>query len=290
MVEKNKAWQFLIIPFGIYILIILFPFFQSLRYSFTDWDGFSSSFNYIGLANYRRVFTDSAFRAALWHNVIWTLLFLTVPTIFGLFLAILLDRDLPGGAIFKSIIYLPMSFSLVVVGMIWVFVYEPRLGILNLFIRSLGRPGWNFAWLAEPKAALFAVIAAAAWQHTGLCMVLYLAGLKGVRPDTVEAARIDGCNTPELYFKIILPQLKNTTIVVTSLTIINSLKSFDIVYIMTKGGPFRKSEVLTTLMYREAFWNYRMGYGSAIANVLFFLILGIIIFYLKSVVSGEKDA
>ncbi len=281
MKKQFVAWQFLALPLLIYTTIIIIPFAQSLYISATDWNGLSENFHFIGLENYLKVFTDPAFGNALIHNFIWVAVFLLLPTTLGLLLAMLMDKDLPGSVLFKSIIYLPMIFSYVIAGMIWTFIYEPRLGILNLFLREIGYDQLATAWLAKPHTALMAVIVAAAWQHTGLCMIIYLAGLKGVRSDLIEAAKIDGCNSHQLYWNIILPQLKNSTIIVVSLTIINSLKSFDIVYIMTKGGPFRASEVLTTLMYREAFWNYRMGYGSAVANMLFFLILILIVFYLR---------
>ncbi|MCP4401959.1 MAG: sugar ABC transporter permease [bacterium] len=281
MKKQLVAWQFLAIPLLIYTTIIILPFAQSLYFSTTDWNGLSENFNFIGLANYWKVFTDPAFGNALIHNFIWVVVFLLLPTMLGLLLAMLMDKDLPGSVVFKSIIYLPMIFSYVIAGMIWTFIYEPRLGILNLFLRAIGQDQLATAWLAKPHTALMAVIVAAAWQHTGLCMIIYLAGLKGVRSDLIEAAKIDGCNSRQLYWNIILPQLKNSTIIVVSLTVINSLKSFDVVYIMTKGGPFRASEVLTTLMYREAFWNYRMGYGSAVANMLFFLILILIVLYLR---------
>jgi ABC-type sugar transport system permease subunit len=280
MKKQLVAWQFLALPLFIYTAIIIIPFAQSLYFSATDWNGLSENFNIVWLENYWKV--------SLIHNFIWVIVFLILPTMLGLLLAVLMDQDLPGSVFFKSIIYLPMIFSYVIAGMIWTFIYEPRLGILNLFLRALGQDQWATAWLAKPHTALMAVIIAAAWQHTGLCMILYLAGLKGVRSDLVEAAKIDGCNWRQLYWHIILPQLKNSTIVVVSLTIINSLKSFDIVYIMTKGGPFRASEVLTTLMYREAFWNYRMGYGSAIANMLFFLILVLIVLYLRVLQKEES--
>ena len=281
MKKQFVAWQFLALPLFIYITIIIIPFAQSLWFSTTDWNGLSENFNFIGLENYWKVFTDPAFSNALIHNLIWVVVFLLLPTLLGLLLAMLMDKDLPGSVLFKSIIYLPMIFSYVIAGMIWTFIYEPRLGILNLLLRATGLDHLATAWLAKPHTALMAVIVAAAWQHTGLCMIIYLAGLKGVRTDLLEAAKIDGCNSRQLYWYIVLPQLKNSTIIVVSLTVINSLKSFDVVYIMTKGGPFRASEVLTTLMYREAFWNYRMGYGSAVANMLFFLILILIVFYLR---------
>jgi len=288
MKKQFVAWQFLAVPLFIYTTIIIIPFAQSLYFSATDWNGLSKDFNVIGFDNYHKVFTDPAFSNALFHNLIWVVVFLLLPTSLGLLLAMLMDKDLPGSVLFKSIIYLPMIFSYVIAGMIWTFIYEPRLGILNLLLRFLGQDQLATAWLAKPKTALMAVIIAAAWQHTGLCMIIYLAGLKGVRTDLLEAAKIDGCNSRQLYWYIVLPQLKNSTIIVVSLTVINSLKSFDIVYIMTKGGPFRASEVLTTLMYREAFWNYRMGYGSAIANMLFFLILILIVFYLRVLQKEEN--
>jgi ABC-type sugar transport system permease subunit len=270
-------------------VIIIGPFFQTIFYSTTNWDGVSREYEFIGLINYTRVFTDPSFTLSLWHNVMWMVIFLLLPTGLGLLLAIVLDKDIFGAIAYKSIIYFPMIFSYVIVGMIWTFVYEPTLGILNLFVRLLGFEKWSIAWLAEPRLALFAIIAAAAWQHTGLCMILFLAGLRTIRTDLIQAAQIDGCNTRQLYTRVILPQLRNVTVVVISLTIINSLKSFDIVYIMTKGGPYRQSEVLTTFMFRESFWNYRMGYGSAIAVVLFILILAIIAIYIRQTLKGTEE-
>lgn len=287
MNERHIAWQFLLAPLAVYALVILYPFTQTLWLSLTDWNGVSQTYNFIGLKNFAGVFTDVNFRLAILHNFIWVAIFLVIPTSLGLLLAVLLDRGVPGATLFKSIIYLPMIFSYVIIGMIWNFVYEPRLGILNMLIRALFDPTWNLAWLAQRESALLSIIAAASWQHTGLCMILYLAGLSGVRQDLIEAARIDGANGRQVFFHVVLPQLRNSTIVVVSLTIINSLKNFDLVYITTKGGPYRSSEVLTTLMYRESFWNYRMGYGSAIATVLFLMVFIVVFFYFRSVMKEE---
>ncbi len=288
MDRKFVVLQFLFLPLLVYLVIIIIPFIQSVQLSLTDWNGLSQNFNYVGLQNYLQVFSDPAFSSAVLNNLIWVAVYLLVPTLLGLFLAMLLDKDIKGAVLFKSIIYLPMIFSYVIAGMIWTFIYEPRMGILNVSLEVLGLEALQKAWLSNPNTALMAVITAASWQHTGLCMILFLAGLQGVRPDLIEAAQIDGAGRIQMFFNVIIPQLKNTTIVVVSLTIINSLKSFDIVYIMTRGGPFRSSEVLTTLMYREAFWNYRMGYGSSIANMLFLIVLVIIVFYFRSVMEEKK--
>ncbi len=280
MKKQLAAWQFLAIPLFLYTTIILLPFTQSLFFSMTDWDGLSTTFNLIGFANYYRVFTDPAFSNAIFSNFLWVVVFLLVPTTLGLLLAMLLDRASAGISAFKSIIYLPMIFSYVIADD-RAFIYENRDLASSIFsyarsVRISWRPpGWQS--LRQPHVR-YHCRGLAAYR---LCMIIYLAGLKGVRSDLLEAARIDGCNSRQLYWHIVLPQLRNSTIIVVSLTVIHSLKSFDIVYIMTKGGPFRASEVLTTLMYREAFWNYRMGYGSAIANMLFFLILILIVLYLR---------
>jgi ABC-type sugar transport system permease subunit len=287
MIQKNTAWQFLLVPLLVYAVVIVYPFVQTLYLSLTNWDGVSPSFDFIGLRNYRGVFTDPNFRSAIYHNIIWVMIFLLVPTVLGLILAVLLDRGVPGAVFFKSVIYLPMIFSYVIIGMIWNFIYEPRIGILNMVIRLFGNPEWNYAWLAQKETALLAIIFAASWQHTGLCMILYLAGLSGVRQDLIEAACIDGAGGRQIFFRVVLPQLKNSTVVVVSLTIINSLKNFDLVYITTKGGPYRSSEVLTTLMYRESFWNYRMGYGSAVASVLFIIVFIVVYFYFRSVMRED---
>jgi ABC-type sugar transport system permease subunit len=280
--STTTAWQFLVFPVVVYSAIIIVPFFHSLAYSVTDWDGISAQSNFVGLANYARVFTDPAFSLSLLHNIIWMAIFLLLPTGLGLLVACLVDRDMVGATVFKTIVYIPMVFSYVIVGLVWTFVYEPRLGVLNLFLRAVGLDHWTQAWLANPDTALLSIIFAASWQHTGLCMVLFLAGLRTVPTELIEAAHMDGCNTRQLYARVILPQLSHVTVVVVSLTVIHSLKSFDIVYIMTKGGPFRTSEVLTTFMFRESFWNYRMGYGSAISVVLFALVLSVVTLYLRS--------
>lgn len=288
--ETNKAWQFLVLPMIVYLLFIVFPFVQSVWFSFTDWDGLSEGARFVWFRNYRQVIQDLHFQGALKNNLIWVGFFILVPTSLGLVLALLLSKGIPGSLLFKSVIYLPMIFSYVIIGMIWTFVYEPRLGIINLVIRAAsGIEKFNFAWLSNPSTALYAVIVAAGWQHTGLCMVLYLAGLSGVREDLIEAAKIDGCRSAQIFRHVILPQLRNTTVVVISLTIITALKSFDIVYIMTKGGPYRKSEILTTLVYRESFWNYKMGYAITVANMLFLIILLIMIVYLHITMEGDDN-
>jgi ABC-type sugar transport system permease subunit len=286
--EWSTAVQFLALPLFIYAAILIFPYLWTVYFSFTDWNGISADYNLVGLKNYLNIFSDRGFSQAFWHNLLWIAIFLTVPTSLGLLLAILLDKKPVGASLFKTIFYFPMVLSYVIVGMIWTFVYEPRLGILNLALRGIGLGELSTAWLAEPNTALLSIIVAASWQHVGLCMVLFLAGLATIREELIEAAQIDGCTTWQLYSRIIIPQLKHVTVVVISLTVVLALKNFDIVYITTKGGPHRASEILTTFMFRQAFWNYRMGYASAVANILFLLVIVVIAVYMRQVLRTSE--
>ncbi len=291
--KRNNEWataaQFLALPVLVYAAILIFPYLWTVYFSFTDWNGISAHYNMVGFKNYLNIFSDSGFSQAFWHNLVWIVIFLTVPTSVGLFLAILLDRGPVGASVFKTIFYFPMVLSYVIVGMTWTFIYEPRLGILNLALRAIGLENLATAWLAQPETALLSIIVAASWQHVGLCMVLFLAGLATIREELIEAAKIDGCTTLQLYLKVIIPQLKHVSVVVVSLTVVLALKNFDIVYITTKGGPHRSSEILTTFMFRQAFWNYRMGYASAVANILFLLVIGVIAVYLRQTIRKAES-
>ena len=192
-----------------------------------------------------------------------------------------------GETLFKTIIYLPMTFSFVVVGLIWSWIYLPQAGMLNLALDKLGLGFLKHAWLGDPHTALYAIIAAASWQQTGFAMVLYLAGLRGIPPRIIEAAEVDGANGWQRFWRVIFPMLRSTNAVVISTTVINSLRVFDIVYITTQGGPNRASDVLGTLIYRELFWNFRVGYGSALSVILFLFTLVVIVFYFRTMIRKE---
>ncbi len=169
-----------------------------------------------------------------------------------------------------------------IVGQIWIWIYQPDWGLLNTAIEAVtGVRRFNFAWLAEPSTALGSVIVAWSWQQTGLAMVIFLAGLTAIPRDLLEAAEIDGVTRWQQTLHIVLPMLRPATVVVVALSVINSLKGFDILYIMTGGGPFRSSNTLAFFMYEESFKKYRMGYGSAISVVLFLIALSVIFLYFR---------
>ena len=269
-------------PLAVFGVFVVWPLLDSFYYSFTDWSGFNPRYRFVGLDNFVRVATDRLFTNAIANTVIWMVLALLLPTLGGLGLALLLDSyAIRGANVFKSIFYLPICLSAVVVGQIWVWIYQPDWGLLNTFLGAVTGEPETFAWLAKPRSALYSVIVAWSWQQMGLSMVIFLAGLTTVPADLTEAASIEGANRWQKTWHVVLPMLRPATVVVVALSVINSLKGFDILYIMTAGGPFHSSDTLAMFMYNESFKKYKMGYGSAISVILFLLTLAIIFLYFR---------
>jgi len=273
----------------IYAVFVLSTMIYSLVLSFTDWDGISRTLNFIGLVNYIKLFNDTQFYNAFKNNLIWVVISLILPMFLGLFLAALIDRQIRGENIFKSIFYLPMTISFIVIAVIWSWVYEPNLGILNTFLRAVGLGFISKAWLANQNTALFSIIIAASWQLTGYSMILFLAGLRNVPPELIEAAKLDGANAWQSFWHVIFPMLRSVRTVVIATILINSFRVFDLVFAMTQGGPGGASNVLAMFMYQETFWKYRMSYGSTIAVIQFIIILIIMIVYLWRSMKAEEE-
>lgn len=284
MQGRNLFWRsaFLAPPMLIFTAFVLWPLLDSLRYSLTDWNGFSDNPQFVGLANFGRIFTDPEFFRAIGNSTIWIVAALILPTLLGLGLALLLNNGIRGSNFFKSVFYLPICLSAVIVGQIWIWIYQPNWGLLNTAIAAaFDLDRFRFAWLAEPSTALGSVIVAWSWQQAGLAMVIFLAGLTAIPRDLLEAAEVDGVRPWKRTLHIVLPMLRPATVVVVALSVINSLKGFDILYIMTGGGPFHSSNTLAFMMYEEAFRKYRIGYGSAVAVVLFLIAMSIIFVYFR---------
>ena len=290
--HKRKKWltpaSFLLLPMLVYLVFVIAPTLNSLFYSFTDWAGYGADFEFIGFANFEKVFTDRLFRNAISNTALWLLLAMTVPTLSGLALALALQGRSRVNTVYKSLFYLPIALSPVIIGIIWVWLYSPKLGIVNIALRGLGLEHLATAWLANPNTALIAVFVAWAWQQTGLNMVIFLAGLTSVPMPLIEAARVDGANYLQTLRKVIIPMLRPSTVVVLALTAINALKSFEVIWVMTKGGPFNRSDTLAVFMYSESFRKYKMGYGSAAAVILFLMTLIIIVLYFRQTAAAEE--
>jgi ABC-type sugar transport system permease subunit len=278
-------YLFLALPLLLYFIWIIAPTFYTFYLSLTDWDGVSAA-NFVGFRNYERLFRDRDFTESLVNNIRWLSVFITVPTTLGLALALIFNSDMPGSRTYKVSFYSPLVLSLPVIGLIWAWLYNPRLGLLNTILTSMGvvnPPGW----LADREIAIWCVIAAAAWRQVGYVMVLYLAGLKNIDPTLVEAAIVDGANRIQLFRRVVFPLLAPVTTIIIVISVIDSLRAFDLVAVMTRGN--QNTQVLANFMYMEAFNNYKMGYGGAIAVVLFLISLVFIGFYLSRVVKDELE-
>ncbi|MFW6266895.1 MAG: carbohydrate ABC transporter permease [Halanaerobium sp.] len=286
--RKYIPWLFLALPLVLYAIWVVGPTIYTIYLSFTEWDVISEPI-FVGLDNYIDLFNDPVFYTSLINNFKWLAIFLAIPLTLGLFLALLLSQEIRGAKGFKAAIYSPMILAPVVIGLIWSWIYQPSGGLLNNTLTFIGLDTLTRGWLSDPDTALYAVIAAAVWRHTGYVMLLFLSGLTAISPTVIEASRIDGASPWQRFRYIIMPLLKPTTVIVLVITMIQSLRAFDFVSMMTRGGPFNSTNVLAYYMYSEAFKNYKMGYGAAIAVILFAIMFIFIVFYLRQIRKGELE-
>jgi raffinose/stachyose/melibiose transport system permease protein len=260
--RRLLAWIFVSPLLLVNALVITGPGLASVFYSFTDWDGLSTP-DFVGLANYAEMLGSSPVLDALGHNVLWTLFFLVVPMSMGLVGAFLLSRLRRGQAFFRVLYFVPYMLATVVAAAIWRQILDPETGISAVvpFLRDV-----NF--LGNPSLALGSVAFVNNWQWWGFLLVIFLAAMRTVDPSLYEAARLDGAGPVREFWHITLPAIRPTFIFLGLMTVIWSFLVFDYVYVLTQGGPAGSTDVLSTVLYREAFQNQRHGYASAVAMLL----------------------
>jgi len=291
VMARLTPWLFLAVPLILYFIWVIGPMLYTFYLSLTKWDALSAP-EFIGLKNYIELLNPttpkgSRFIQSLTNNLIWVGFFITIPVFLGLVLALALNKDVPGAKGFKAAFYSPMVLSLVVCGLIWTWMFQPQ-GLINTIFIKLGlMDGLNtVGWLTDPNLALGSIIAVAIWRQVGYVMILFLAGLQSVDSFLVEASQIDGCNKFQAFIHVVLPQLAPITVVVVVISIIDSLRAFDLVKIMSiEGDP--NTSVLASYMYRVSFRNYQMGSGSAVAVMLFMICLIFIVIYLSKIARDE---
>jgi multiple sugar transport system permease protein len=263
-----------------FCLCVVYPIISSISLSFFNWDGMTPK-TFIGLGNYIELFHSDTFYTALKNNLIWLALFLLAPPL-GLMFALYLNQHVRGMRVVKSLFFAPFVLSGVVVGLVFSWFYDPGFGLLRLIV------GHGIPVLGDPRTVTFGIIFAALWPQTPFCMVLYLTGLTGINPEVVEAARMEGAKGLRLLWHVILPQLRPATFMAVVLTVIGALRSFDLIAVMSGGGPFDSSTVLAYYMYDQAIKYYREGYSAAIAVVLFAIMLVYIVFHLRRMLREER--
>ena len=279
-------WLFLAPAILFFAVYVIWPIYQSIAISFYDWDGLGEA-RYVGMGNYVELMDDSAFEVSLWNNLKWLLFYLlAIPG--GLFIALFLNQTVTGIRIYKSLFFFPFVLSQVVVGLVFSWFYLPNEGLLNGMLGIVGLGPINV--LGDPSLATYGIIAAGLWPQTAYCMILYLTGLNAVDPEQIEAGRLDNAKGWKMLWYIIIPQLKPATFIAFVVTIIGALRSFDLISIMTNGGPFGQTRVLSYYMFEKALseYGFRMGYGAAIAVVLFLIMLVFIAYFLWSMWREEQ--
>ncbi|RIX59600.1 sugar ABC transporter permease [Paenibacillus nanensis] len=276
-----KKWMKLM-PFWapgllLYALFFIYPTLTGFYYSFTDWDGLSPSYRYIGFDNYAAVSQDIVFHKSLVNNLKFMAAILLSQTVISLLLALRLTRQSKAIVALRALYFLPTVLSSVSVGFIWTFIYDPTLGSLNALLERVGLSTWAQNWLGDSAIAIFSVAAVQAWAHIGQMVILFVAGLQSIPKELLESARLDGAGRFSLFFRITWPLLAPAAAIVVSYTTIQSFKAFDLVFTMTGGGPAYSTEILSTYIYGSAFLSYTFG-KAATASVFFLALISIITF------------
>ncbi len=267
----------------LFAVFVVWPIADSIWISLHDWDGIKPM-RWVGLANYRELLGDDVFWTSLVNNVYWLVAFMLAP-VFGLALALFLNQTVFGMRLIKSLFFFPFVISQVVVGLVFGWFMNADFGLVNAVLHGLGLPGVDI--LGDERWATFGVMLAGLWPQTAYCMILYLTGLTAINPELIEAARLDGARGWRLLRHVIVPQLRPATFIAIVVCVVGALRSFDLVSIMTKGGPYDSSSVLAYYMYAQSFMSFRYGYGAAIATVLFLIMDVYIAFFLVSMLRRE---
>ncbi|TQJ51892.1 sugar ABC transporter permease [Phycicoccus sp. SLBN-51] len=273
-----------VVPTLLVVWLVWAPAIGSVLLSFTNWDGVGpiADAKFIGIQNYRDVVSIyPPFWPAVQHNLIWLAVMFLVATPFGMFLAVLLDRELRGTRVYQTAIYLPVVLSLALVGFIWQLIYSRDQGLINQVTGS------TIDWYGDPRYNLWAALVASSWRHVGYVMLLYLAGLKGVDPSLREAAKVDGANERTTFFKVVFPVMAPINIIVLVITVIESLRAFDLAWVINKGrnGLELLGTLVTSNVVGEA---SRIGFGSAIATIMLVLSSFFVALYIRYIMREQQ--
>jgi raffinose/stachyose/melibiose transport system permease protein len=250
------------------IVFFLFPLISAVYYSFVDFDGVNPSPPFVGLDNYVRMFTDPEMWHALSNNLIWIVVGTISPLVIGLLLALLLWTVRHGSWFYRLAFFFPYVLPGIAIGIVWGWIYDPLNGWLNVGLRAIGLGGLATGWLGSSDTALYAVLATAIWGSTGFVMVIFLSALRNVDTELVEAATLDRANRAQRLWHVILPQITPVFIMVTTLTLVGGFSVFDIIFIMTGGGPANATNVLGTYAYTNAFQLNAISYGTTLAILI----------------------
>lgn len=270
----------------IYVGVAIVPIVLSLYYSVFNWDGISAKV-FIGLDNFVDIFKDDIFWLSVKNNIIIMITGLVGQLPIGLLLALLLNRGLKGNGFFRTIGFIPVVISSVMVSLIWGMIYNTEYGFLNSILGVIGLESWQRNWLGDPDWSMLSISVAYVWQNCGLYMIIFLAALQNISSEVNEAAELDGATGLRKVFLITIPMIRATILVTVIYSISNSFRVFDLIQILTGGGPAHQTEVMTIYMYNNAFLSRQFGYGSAVSILI--LLFSLIVVVIANKVGREKD-
>jgi raffinose/stachyose/melibiose transport system permease protein len=284
------AWLLALPALAVFAFYITWPLVHTVVLSAYSWSALNPARTFEGLGNYTELARDPVLRTALINNGLWIVLSLVLQLPPAMLLAVGIGSALRRHRILRTVYFSPLIIPAVAVGLIWTLFYDPNFGALNALLEALGLDAWTAGWLGDVRLATPCIIAVSCWRYTGFHMMILLAGLQAIPDDIYEAALIDGANAWRTFWAITLPLMKRVVLVDALLITVGSVKIFDLIWVMTGGGPNHASEVLATYMYRAAFSDDRMGYSAAIATVMLVLTLIATVIYLRLTRVEEAEA
>lgn len=280
---------FLLPALVIFSAFVIYPLLGSLYYSLTDWDGLQPNLHFVGLANFQELLSDSTVLVDLKNTLVFAAGVMIVQTGIALLLALILDGLLRRLSFLRVLFLIPAMLSSLAIGYIWSYIYSPTFGFLDTFLSKIGLPGWQQDWLGNPHLVLFSLIFTNSWAFVGFSMVIFLAGLQAVPAELYEAANIDGTSGWQRFRQITFPLIAPSVTINVVLTLIGSMKVFDLIFVMTNGGPANASESLALRIYNEAFTLNHFGYATAVGIIMSLLILALSVLNLRFLRAREVE-
>lgn len=276
---KNRKMLLLFLLPGtlLYLCLFVYPTLAGLFYSFTDWDGVSPDFHMVGMENYKNSFNNIVFQKTILNNVKFMLSVVIVQTIVSLVLALLLAKNTRTRVFLRALYFFPAILSSVSVGLIWSFIYDPTMGMLNLALNAGQLPFLSRNWIGDKEIAIYSIAFVQVWAHAGQMMIVFIAGLQSIPAELYESARMDGGSRWQVFRSITWPLLAPSATIVVAYTTIQSFKAFDLIFVMTDGGPNYATEILSTYIYHTAFSGYQFGLASA-GSMIFLVVLALLTF------------
>jgi raffinose/stachyose/melibiose transport system permease protein len=279
---------FLVPALGLYAVFVLVPIGQAAHYSLYDWNGLKPLSDFVGLDNYARALSAPAFQKAATHNLVIVVLSLAIQIPFALWVALMVNRRFPGRAVFRLIFFAPYVIAEVIAGVVWRLILQPN-GLVDGALTGVGLESLYHPWLADPDTVLWALFVIISWKYFGFHMIILLAGLQGIPRELEESAAIDGATRRQTLRYVTLPLLGPTIRVSVFLSIIGAIQLFDLVWVTTNGGPVDASNTMVTYLVEQGFERFQLGYGSAIAVILFGIALVVALGYQRIVMRRDLD-